>query len=235
MLYSNFTIKVWYTPLSERDRSRPARFLLKTLPYRFLNNAVLSNVSDLEMDISDYIRKECIIDFENIDIPHGIDKQAILDNLETFVGLDIVQELVQKILELFSPSTEFLSTLVTTIELMVDPRFSDGTWFCPTCQRRGLDRSRNCPYLGNMHFDPMFKLLFMGETVTQCPVDKKDEALGKVLLEGYNFREIHQLPELGGIGDQPILFVLGTQHLAERIKHFQREAEKEAIRKTSHK
>ena len=70
----------------------------------------------------------------------------------------------------------------------------------------------------------------MGETVNVCPVSKKDEFLGRTILEGYHFRDINQVPEDGGMGDQTILFVLGTQHLAERLKHFEREAHEKAMK-----
>lgn len=231
MMYSNFTQQVWYIPQSQRDELRPARFLLQTIPYRFTSFPTVINegYADVVVNINDFIVKNCIIDYRNINTP--IPKETLLENLEDAVGSEMYNELIAKVMDLWSPTSEFLSTLVTTVELMLDPRFNDGTWHCPTCQKRGLDKQRNCPLIEDAdHLDPMFKLPFMGETITACPVNKKDETLGRLILEGHNFREINQLPEPGGMGDQPILFVTGTQHLAERLKHFQRQAEEESLR-----
>jgi hypothetical protein len=231
MLYSNFTQQVWYTPESQRDSTKPTRFLLQTIPYRF--TSILGFASEdktINIDIVEFILKNCIIDYRNLYTTKS--KDEVLSNLQDFLSAALIDELVSKVLELWSPTTEFMSTMVTTVELMIDPRFSNNTWHCKTCQAKKMDYGRNCPLLDTSEHDVLFKLPFMGEMITKCPVAEKDEALGQTILEGYNFREISELPEAGGIGDQPILFVIGTQHLAERLKHFQRQAEEEALSKS---
>lgn len=232
MMYSNFNQKVWYTPQSQRDELKPVRFLIKTIPYRFTSLATLS-VDNIIIPVNDFIIEHCIVDYQNIitDIP----KDLVIKDIETYIGKEMFNDVIGKIVELWAPDSQFLSTLVTTVDLMLDPRFNDGTWSCHNCQKRGLDKQRNCPLIeGVEHLDPMFKLPFMGETITTCPVVEKDEALGQLLLEGHNFREINKLPEDGGMGDQPIIFVTGTQHLAERLKYFNRQAEEEALNKARH-
>ncbi len=232
MMYSNFNQKVWYVPQSQRDEQKPVRFLLQTIPYRFTSLATL-NIDSAVIPFNDFIIEQCIKDFQNIET--DIPKALVIKNLETYIGKEMFDDVINQVLELWSPTSGFLSTLVTTVELMLDPRFNDGTWHCRTCQERGLDKQRNCPLIeGVEHLDAMFKLPFMGETITECPVAEKDEALGQLLLEGHNFREINKLPESGGMGDQPIIFVTGTQHLAERLKHFNRQAEEEALKKARH-
>jgi len=231
-MYSNFNQKVWYTPQSQKDEQKPVRFLIQTIPYRFTSLAI-ARVNTNSLVVNDFLKEHCILDFQNIitDIP----KNDFIQDLEIYIGKEMFDDVINKILELWSPDSKFLSTLVTTIEIMLDPRFGDGTWNCRTCQERGLDKQRNCPLIeGTDHLDAMFKLPFMDETITECPVSGKDERLGQLLLEGYNFREINQLPEAGGMGDQPIIFVTGTQYLAERLNYFKRQAEEESLRKAGH-
>lgn len=229
MLYSNFKQKVWYTPPSQNTIDKPVSFQITTLPYRFVDlllHSVDEDDTDIMIDINKYILDTCVLDYRNI--VSDFDKVHTLAHLRDLLPESLIAELVSKVLNLWSPTAEFMSTLVTTIELMVDPRFSDKTWHCKTCQAKGLDKQRNCPFLNKINYDVMFKLPFMDEMITTCPVADKDEALGKTVLEAYNFKESNNLPEAGGIGDQPILYVIGSQHLAERLKHFQRVAEEAA-------
>jgi len=228
-MYSNFNQKVWYTPQSQKDEQKPVRFLIKTIPYRFTSILSIDSEQDYLL-INEFIKEHCILDFKNIitDIP----KNDFIQDLELYIPKEMYEDLIHKIMELWSPDEDFLHTLTTTVELMVDPRFSDSTWNCKLCQKRGLDKQRNCPLIkGTDHLDPMFRLSFMGETRTSCPVTEKDEVLSRILLEGHGFREMRQLPESGGLGDQPILFVTGTQHLAERLKYFNKKAEEERLSK----
>lgn len=232
MLYSNFIQRVWFTPKSQIDSDLPARFRLQTIPYRFLDATLQGNLSEddeVSLSISEFVMENCVVDYENIMTSH--DRHYTLRHLDDLLPASVVAEIVEKALSLWSPDADFMSTLVTTVELMVDPRFADNTWHCKTCQAKGLDKQRNCPYLAEEQYDIMFKLPFMDDLITTCPVADKDEALGRILLEGYGIQELGSLPEEGGVGAQPILYVLGARHLAHRVKHFQRKAE-EAARKT---
>jgi hypothetical protein len=231
MLYSNFAQEIWFTPKDEVASAKPLRVLLKTVPYRFTEIFRLSDYHD-STDIERKLLNYCILDIENIvsDVPVS----EIIKNPRHYLPSDLINEMVEFILDLWLPSEEFTSTMVATVELMVDPRFSDNTWNCQVCQRRKLDVQRNCPLIeGTEHLDPNFAVPFMGETITICPVSEKDEQLGQVILEGYNFKDAGFLPEPGSMGDQPVFFVVGTQALSDRIKYFKRRAEEEALQKTS--
>jgi len=225
-MYSNFKQKVWYTPQSQKDEQKPVRFLLQTIPYRFTSLMVIDKGSS-GLSVTDFMKEHCIIDFQNIttDIP----KDKFIQNLDAYIDREMFNDIVERILTLWFPDADFMQKLKITIELMLDPRFAGDTWNCTTCQKRKLDKQRNCPLIeGVEHLDPMFKLPFMGETITQCPVSSKDEELQQLLLDGHAIQDSNYLPEVGGIGDQPIAFVLGTQHLAERIKYFNRQAEEQS-------
>lgn len=232
MLYSNFNQRVWFTPQSELKSDSPTSFRLQTIPYRFLDASMQNELlgdDSVVLKVSEFILEHCVIDYHNMVSPH--DKEYTIKHLGDLLPPSLIEEIVDKVLELWSPSQTFMSTLVTTVELMVDPRFSDTTWHCKTCQAKGLDRQRNCPFLDSKDHDLMFKLPFMDELIMQCPVSEKDEELGRVILEGYGIQEMTGMPEVGGIGSQPILFVLGARHLAQRVKHFQRIEEEKARKK----
>lgn len=229
MLLSNFTETVWYTPKNQRAAERPARFLVKTLPYRFIT---FNDLSILTKDfdgishntIVDFVLEHSIIDVENI-FPT---KDILLGQLQNKLGQALTNELVEKALELFVPTQDFINKLHMNVELMLDDRFDD-TWECSSCQARHLDYGRNCPYLSEDTHDPRFKIPFAGEMITVCPIAKKDPILSKFVVEAYKMREKSLMPEVGGIGDQPIFFVVASQYLADRLQYYKNKAEEEAL------
>lgn len=220
MLYSNFNQQVWYTPLSERTADRPTRFLLKTIPYRFLSikDLALSNNKEFRVEPLEYLLKTCITDYENITT--NVDKQYILNNLPDILPRSIIMDIYSKLLELFTIDSKTLKEIKTTIEFMLDDRYSGSNWQCATCQKRGLDKHRNCPFIPREKHDPSLRLPFMGENVNECPAKHVNQELSRILIEGYNMLESHIMPENGSLGDQPILFVIGSMYVTERIKYY---------------
>jgi hypothetical protein len=226
MVYSSFVTSIWYTPVAERSSANPSRFCLRTLPYRFISTIALSDDSNLDGIIlpqwEDLILEYSIIDTDNVE-------NFSIDRLPRNIRAD----LIDKIVELYYPTDDFYKILLLNIELMLNSRFSNENYNCTKCQERKLHYQKNCPYLPKEEHDPTFRLPFMGEIISECPMPKKDPTLCNRIMDAYKIQDLGHLPEKGGIGDQPIFFILAASRFQNKLDEIKRKQEEEAQKKRS--
>jgi len=217
MIYSNFHTQLWYTPISERSSDTPTRFLLKTLPYTLYTQMTVSqdlidgiSTANINDNILNYI-----IDVENL---IGYTKGALLSEI---LPLDLQNELIKVLVDLFIPSKSFLDKLNITLDVVVNPKF-DSSWDCEVCQSRRLDKQRNCPYLDVKEYhEPSFRIQVLGENVNVCPINLKDNRIASTASEARSIRESGYLPEAGALGDQSVYFVIVSQKINSVIKYYE--------------
>lgn len=214
MVYSNFYQQLWYTPHSERDSVRPARFLIQSPSFK-LYTMIASNdeIDGISKEPIDFLLLDhCVIQWENVD--------GLLHPRE--LPLDIQQDLIAKIIEVFYPTEEFYKVLSISLDILLDNKFND-TWSCIKCQEKRLDRQRNCPYLNPEEFhEPTFKLTVGDDTFLTCPIPHKDNVLVGKAMEAHRIAEQGFTPESGAYGDQTIFWAVTSQQLKEKINHYER-------------
>jgi len=231
MLPSIFHTSLWFTPESQRNEENPAEFLIRTFPYHYLSTFKLSSeIAKLEGvytgTIERTILEHCVVDFRNVVDASG----RILTVNETLkiLPVSIINELLIFIFSIAMYDDKFISTLKSSLHVHMDPRFSDESWKCTTCQKRRLDRQRNCPYLPKEEHDSHITYPTMDGVVTECPVGKVDFIVTNNAIEAFNYRTNGMLPEDGGIRNQTVFFMLASQEVENIRNYFQEKERKKA-------
>ena len=227
MLPAIFHTSLYFTPESQREEERPAEFLIRTFPYHYLSAFQLSRaIQNLEgvytNTIERTILEHCVLDFKNITDADG----QILSTKDTLSILpnDIVNELLSFIFDIAMYSDDFLKVLRSSLHVVMDPRFSGESWTCQTCQARGLDKQRNCPFLAKEEHDPHITYPTYSGTVIECPVGHVDKLISNKAVEAFNYRSQGMLPEDGGIRNQTVFFMTASQEM-ENIRSYYEEQE----------
>jgi len=215
VVLDNFYNQLWYTPQSERESVRPARFLIQSPSYKLytLIGKPL-NVSGATQEYIDHqILRHCIVSMENT--------EGLTDPSE--LPLEIQQDILAKIIELFYPTENFFQSMNISLDLVLDNKVSGDSWDCSVCQSKKLDRQRNCPYLDKEEYhEDTFKLSIGSEIYYECPIPKKDNNLLGKAFEAHRIADSGNLPEVGAYGDQTIFWVLASQRVKEKINYYER-------------
>lgn len=215
MIYSNFYTNFWYIPQSERDSVRPARFLIQSPSFKLYTLIAMSYAADgiIPEFIDHLLLDHCVIAYENVD---GLDKPSDLP-------LEIQQDLLQKLMELFYPDFEFYNKLELSLDLFMDSKLQGETWSCQKCQERKLDRQRNCPYLDKAEYhEDGYRLTVGDEVYTECPIPLKDNLLVGKVMEAHKIAESNQLPEDGAYGNQPVFWAITSQKMKDKLNQYER-------------
>ncbi len=236
MIYSNYFLPIWFTPSMERGSLRPTSFLLKPLPYRFLNylpyfSQIPTTLSQFSFSADDMAVKLSVIDVQNIE---GYTSDMVLRDI---LPQSMYHELVTTIRDYYFLLDEDKDMIDFLAEFLTNDRFQDDSWVCSTCKTRGLYKQRNCPLLSTeeqeKYFDPKFKLAFRGEILTQCPVGKIDHTKAVILSEASALFQKGLLPEPGGMGDQTLFFGYASQVMHHKIEARKQEMLDEQLKKNS--
>jgi len=231
MLPVLFHTSVWYTPEAERGSSSPAQFLIRTFPYHFLHLLQISSfVSKLEGVRSDSIEysiiTHCIVDYRNVfDASGGIPKK---EELLAILPASIVTDLLGFILKIGMYNQEFISKLEDSLHAVSNPRFQDESWNCKTCQKRRLDRQRNCPFLPKEDHDSLVTYPTHSGITTICPIGNADISLVNMAIEARNYKSQALLPEDGGIRNQTVFFMIASQKVDEITNFYEQQRIKDA-------
>ena len=191
----------------------PFTFKLKPLAYKQLldmddlipNNQALVNIEVYNSNVIEVYKNNLPID--KILVPYEIKKQ---------VG--------HYILDISQLTAEELEKLQLSIEIKFDKKFQNDTWNCNICQKKKLDRRRNCGYRNEKNKLKDFNILVGDKLYTYCPIYDIDKELLSKAVECYNLYEKCFLPEQGGLYDQTQFFIIASNLIAEKI---QEEHEKE--------
>lgn len=223
MIYSNFYKTVWYIPQDQQESPRPAAFLLQSPSYKLYSSIGNQKLPEgfIPEAIDELLLRACVKDSLNV---------------ENFSGpmdlpLDIQQDLLTQIFDLFYPTVDFMKNLEFNLDVSIDSRFND-SWSCNTCQAKRLDKQRNCPFLDPEEYhENTFSISVGEETYGVCPMNRKDSSLINGAFEAYRIADSGFLPEEGAYGDQPLLFCLLSQKVKEKLNYYERK-ELEAQRKS---
>lgn len=233
MLPAVFHTSLWYTPESERNDSAPAEFLIQTFPYHFLSLFQLSSdikklpgvsANPIERSILEY----CIIDYRNVGTAEETDLS--IPDLVNVLPLEIANDILKFIFSVSMYDAEFSKVLETSIHSVLNPRFQDESWNCANCQRRKLDRGRNCPFLPKEDHDRHITYPTYAGVMTECPIGTVDVSVTNHALEAYKYRKQALLPEEGGIRNQTVFFMIASQKV-EDIKNYYDSQEQDKPRK----
>jgi len=229
MLPSIFTTSLHYTPKSERDSTSPATFKIKTFPYHFLSLFQLTNdIKKIDGVFSDSVERalleHCIEDFSNVTDKDG--NRPSISEVIDILPFDIVQDLLDFIFEIGMYNNEWLNILDSSLHSILNPRFSDESWDCNTCQRRRMDRSRNCPFLPVEDHDIHISYPVYGGVVKVCPIGTADPSVTSKAVEAYRYRKQALLPEEGGIRNQTVFFMIASQRVEEIKNYYESQEEK---------
>lgn len=230
MLPFNFFIPVWFTPQQERDSLRPASFLLNPLKYKHLAvlqaSLILKEGNELSIPTQDIILQDCVVDVFNVDTDMPISL------LVKELPLKLKQELVDTLIKYFYITQEDKKKIQQAIDFTLSDRFSDDTWQCENCQKKGLDKQRNCPLLPkeeqDKYYNPLFSIPLGGEKLYQCPIGLIDHHLVVAINEAYGFLSKSILPEKGGMGDQTLFFGYASQAMHRAVEKYKAEQLKDA-------
>ena len=233
MLPAVFHTALWYTPESERTSSAPAEFLIQTFPYHFLSLFQLSSSikslpgvssNPIERSILEY----CITDYRNVIGKDGV--QLSITDLLDVLPLAITNDLLNFIFSVSMYDDKFSSILTNSLHSILNPRFQDETWSCANCQRRKLDRGRNCPFLPKETHDKHVTYPTYAGVMTECPIGNIDATVTNSAIEAYKYRKQALLPEEGGIRNQTVFFMVASQQV-EEIKNYYDNQEEDKPRK----
>jgi len=227
MLPAIFHTSLWFTPESQRDEELPAEFLIQTFPYHFLSAFQLqSSIDKLDGVYTNTIERtilnHCILDFRNVTDTTGATLTA--QEALTILPNEVIMELLVFVFEIAMYSDGFSNEVKSSVYAALDPRFSDQSWDCETCQTRKLDRQRNCPYLDKETHDRSTTYPTHAGTVMECPIGNIDRTVCNKAIEAFNYRKQGILPEDGGIRNQTVFFMLASQEV-ENIKNYYEEQE----------
>jgi len=228
MLPAIFHTELWYTPEAQRGDTSPAEFLIRTFPYHFLSTYHLSDeISKLSGVHSNSIERTlfeyCIVDYRNIIDAKGLPVKP--KDIISVLPAEMVGELLEFIFKISMYTPESIATLSTSLYTQHNPRFSDKSWNCETCQSRKLDRLRNCPFLNKEGYSPDIRYDTIDGVSTVCPIGLVDTLMSNRAMEAYIFRNQSLLPEDGGIRNQTVFFIVASQKMSEVAKYYEGQSE----------
>ena len=225
MIYTNYFLPVWFTPSSEKGSLKPAAFLLKPLPYKFLNylpyfsqlpSSLSTSSPSFNISSDDMALKLSIIDTENIDVDLPVQLWGDI------LPKDVYMELLNTVKTHFFLLEQDRKDIEYIAAFLLNDKFQDESWSCQVCQKRGLDKQRNCPLFSKEkqkeYFNPSFRLPFNGENITVCPVGKIDMVKASIVSEASAMYQKGILPETGGMGDQTMFFGYASQLMHNKIE-----------------
>jgi hypothetical protein len=190
------------------------------------------NHLDLPKGTSSQLLSELILEYAILDTENMIDNPGSY-KWHSVLSSELQQELIGILVDTSIPDKDFYAKLTLTTELAINPRFSGESWNCANCQKRKLDRSRNCPYLDKEEFhDPSYALNILGEVYTQCPMNLQDYSLLKMAFDARSIRQAgNGMPEAGGLADQSVFYVICSEFVERAIKSEENRQQSEAYNK----
>ena len=129
-------------------------------------------------------------------------------------------ELFTNILKLSEIDTETVTKIKQLFTLSNAKELQSETWDCSNCKERGLQESRNCPYLKQK---TDFEFFLSGELYTYCPVYdiEENKELFYSSMYSYSMFSKKLLPEDGGLFDQTDFFITSSFTIDSLIKELE--------------
>lgn len=173
--------------------------------FRALSKRELGFIRGLENPTENMIRvitlEKALIKFINVKDTQG--------NPITTPVLEVLSTTQQQILSnnIYKVSTltsDILESMSLNTKLALQDKFKTETWNCEECQRRGLDKERNCKKRDDYDdlWLPTFKVLVGNEEYRDCPMFYRDDELVSAMFNCYSLADKGILPDIGAGVDQ---------------------------------
>ncbi len=177
-----------------------------------------------------HILEICVIEMKNVLTLSAYNElvsvtEVNIDNLSP----EVIKETAEFIVTYSKVNTDFIETLEVGVDLSLDPKYQKDTWKCENCQKRKLDKTRNCGYLNEQTKDPEWEVLVRGKVYKHCPIYMVDASLTSDAFLAYQYFKDGVLPESGGLFDQTEFFVQSSQFVSNKVAEY----EQEEMKKTS--
>jgi hypothetical protein len=130
----------------------------------------------------------------------------------------VLLETSNEILTISTIDAEEYEKLRLTIDIAFDDTFKTDSWACSTCQRKKLDRIRNCGLLGEEFQHNDFTVVVGKQVYKKCPIYELDAELLDASLESYQMYEKNFLPDEGGLYDQTKFFIVASRLVSQKLK-----------------
>ena len=126
------------------------------------------------------------------------------------------------ILEVSSVSTKDIKTIEYAVKVVLDDTFKDDTFkSCKLCQKKKLDRHRNCPLLDSATHDPGVFYILDSEKITVCPMDGVNSPIVGDAFRAHGMYDNGFLPSSGGLYEQSMFFVEVSSLVKGLISNYQ--------------
>jgi len=159
------------------------------------------------MDILDLTTIDVLLGNSIIDVVDAVGFSGIKSFIKQLPKAD-KEFLLQSILKISVLDNEQYTNISNMLAVKFHPSYSDESWDCTVCQKKGLDYSRGCPKLDPSKRDKTPILPKVGaQSFVECPVGVSDDYVAYQAYQAYNFLNNGMMPEAGGIGDQTEWFV----------------------------
>lgn len=119
-----------------------------------------------------------------------------------------VEVLFTNILKTSQVTNEDMLDIKMAVTILMDDSFKDESFKdCSLCQKRGLDKQRNCPLLNEKTHDPMVFYIIDSKKESICPMDKVNSPIINDAFRCHSMSANGFLPTNGGMYDQSMFFV----------------------------
>jgi len=205
---------LYYIPEAELASENPLTITCNILSYRELLDLNFFIVNSMFHELFNEVVAISVTKLTNV----VIDNELTHTNDVSALSYSLVKEVAEFILDKSKITVESADNLASSYDIINDKRFKTDTYNCSVCQKRGLDKVRNCGKLGEKEKDPKFYLM-VGETkFTYCPIFVVDTELLSEALTCYKYYTDGFLPDPGGLYDQTEFFVTASSILTSKAK-----------------
>ena len=213
-----------YTYVVDDDTISPPTILFKALSKRDINfirslsdkDSFLITTTFLERSITQLIN---FIDTEG-------NQFTDISSLYKYLSKYDISNLISKISEVSFVTPEILESLSINVAIGMDEKFQTDTWDCNECQRRHLDRQRNCKLRDDYDtiYNPAFKILVNDIEYRDCPMLYRDTDLLRDAFDCYTYYNKGILPDTGALLDQTEFYQFAVSAVHSKEQQLKEEA-----------
>jgi len=157
----------FYVPKSYYDNGRV------TVIFRALSHGELLAIENLINDKRFSEANYRAVEFAVIKVEDNVGKPKFIEQLP----LNVITEVAEEIFYVSGISNDEYVKLSTSLDIHLDPTYQTDTWKCSECQRKRLDRVRNCGFRGEKNKDPEFVAYVNNHPYSYCPIYDVDKEL----------------------------------------------------------
>ena len=192
-------------------------------PFQFkLNSLSQKNVLFLEDLITNSKESLAYLEAYNLGVETVYKNDLVYD--KESVPFSLKKEIGNHILQASELSPEDFTKLQTSIDIYFDNTFKGKNWDCKVCQKKGLDKSRNCGFRNEKTKDKAFSLIVGDRVYSYCPIYDVDKEIISKAIECFNIYDKNLTPNSGGFYDQTKFFIIASSLVQEKLN---KEREKE--------